>query len=120
MIKYQKKIKLLFFFVVFWIAATLLVISLSPGISKKTIASKKNNALPAISKSELIKFNGEDSKKPIYIALEGFVYDVTAGKKFYVPGAPYHYLAGKDSTQELKLFGANLIKNKYPVVAVLQ
>ncbi len=68
---------------------------------------------------ELKKYDGTDPKLPIYIALDGLVYDVTSGSKFYVPGGSYHYLAGKDSSAELHLVGGDIIKRKYPVVGKL-
>ncbi len=72
-----------------------------------------------ITAEELKKYDGTDPKLPIYIALDGLIYDVTAGSKFYTPGGPYHYLAGKDSSAELHLIGGDIIKRKYPVVGKL-
>ncbi|XP_056424261.1 neudesin isoform X2 [Hyla sarda] len=37
--------------------------------------------------------------QPIYMAVKGAVFDVSAGKEFYGKGAPYNALAGKDSTR---------------------
>lgn len=65
----------------------------------------------------LSEFNGTNPDKPIYLALDGFVYDVTAGKTFYQTGGTYHFLAGKDSSGELHVAGAGIIKRKYPVIA---
>ncbi len=75
--------------------------------------------LPVFSLSDLAAFNGTDSQKPIYLAMDGFVYDVSEGKKFYEPGGSYHYLAGRDSSQELHIAGGMIIKQKYPVVGIL-
>jgi len=66
--------------------------------------------------AELAQYIGVDPTKPILLALDGLVYDVTAGREFYQPGGSYHDLAGKDSSNELHLFGGNIIKRKYPVV----
>ncbi len=66
---------------------------------------------------ELSGFDGTDPDKPIYLALDGFVYDVSAGKSYYVAGGTYHFLAGKDSSEELHIAGAGIIKRKYPVIA---
>ena len=68
---------------------------------------------------ELKKYDGSDPGLPIYIALNGDVYDVTAGKEFYQTGGPYHYLAGRDSSVELNLIGGSIIKSKYPVIGQL-
>ena len=39
---------------------------------------------------ELAEYDGTDPNKPILMALMGNIYDVTSGKEFYGPGAPYH------------------------------
>lgn len=68
---------------------------------------------------ELAKYNGDEESLPIYLALDGYVYDVSAGKAdFYGPGQPYHDLAGKDSSVLLGMFGGEIIKQKYQVVGV--
>lgn len=79
----------------------------------------KANALASqidLTVEELSEFDGTDPEKPIYIGMEGYIYDVTQGKKYYQPDGSYHYLAGKDSTIDLKIAGGDIIKKKYPVV----
>lgn len=68
---------------------------------------------------ELKKYDGTDPKLPIYLVLDGNVYDVTRGSEFYKVGGPYHYLAGKDSSFELHIVGGDIIKRKYPVIGRL-
>jgi predicted heme/steroid binding protein len=70
--------------------------------------------------SELQKFNGTDAKLPIYLAMDGYVYDVTNGRDFYAPGGPYHYLAGKDSSADLHIAGGSIIRAKYPIVGIFR
>ncbi|MCL4417326.1 MAG: cytochrome b5 domain-containing protein [Patescibacteria group bacterium] len=89
-------------------------------LSKKRIVLSGKTNLPLISKEELKNYDGGNPNKPIYIGLDGYVYDVTTGKKFYQKGGAYHYLAGKDSTNELKFFGGDIIKRKYPIIAILK
>jgi len=48
--------------------------------------------------SEIARYDGSDSTKPILLAVKGRVYDVTKGKQHYQPGGSYHYLAAKDCT----------------------
>ncbi|KAG8443775.1 hypothetical protein GDO86_009090 [Hymenochirus boettgeri] len=48
---------------------------------------------------DLATYNGEKTDQPIYMAVKGAVFDVSAGKEFYGKGAPYNALAGKDSTR---------------------
>ena len=74
--------------------------------------------LPTYTSASLAAYNGERNDLPIYVALDGYVYDVTAGKSYYLPGGTYHSIAGKDASGELHLFGGNIIKEKYPVVGV--
>ena len=69
--------------------------------------------------TELSGYSGNDPSKPILLALDGLVYDVTAGKEYYRPGGSYHDLAGKDSSKLLHLVGGDIIKRKYPVVGTL-
>lgn len=82
--------------------------------SHRQVAAKTN--LLTFSAQELSQYDGTDPNKPIYIALNGNVYDVTKGKKFYIPGGPYHDLAGKDSSVELNKFGGKIIEHKYPII----
>ena len=86
--------------------------------SKQSSAQSAKN-LPIMTANQLSAYDGTDPKKPIYLGFEGNVYDVTAGKEYYVPGGTYHFLAGKDSTAELHIAGGDIIKTKYPIVARL-
>lgn len=73
--------------------------------------------IPSFTMESISQFNGEDDSKPIYIAFDGYVYDVTPGRnEFYGPGKSYNYLTGKDSTAELSIAGGTIIKNKYKIV----
>ncbi len=82
-------------------------------------SSLNNQVLKTFTEQDLKEFNGEDDNKPIYIGLNGKVYDVSAGREFYRTDGPYHYLAGKDSSIELNLFGPTIITNKYKPIGVL-
>ncbi|KAI1005883.1 hypothetical protein K3495_g2337 [Podosphaera aphanis] len=48
---------------------------------------------------QLSSFNGIDPAKPILLAINGTVYDVTLGRHFYGPGGSYHFFAGKDASR---------------------
>lgn len=69
--------------------------------------------------ADIRPFDGSNDNKPIYIGLNGLVYDVSAGREFYNLKGPYHYLAGRDSSIELNQIGGGIIKRKYPVVGKL-
>merc|ERR1712071_265869 len=51
-----------------------------------------------ISPSELAKYNGSNPSLPIYLAIKGTVFDVTAKKEMYGPGGSYNIFAGKDGS----------------------
>ena len=77
------------------------------------------DSLPKFTEEQLAPYNGSDLSKPIYIGLNGYVYDVSAGAEYYKEGGSYHYLCGRDSSTELNLIGGDIIKRKYPIVGVL-
>lgn len=86
-------------------------------VDKQATVSAKN--LPVISKAKLKAFDGVKNQK-IYLGFDCLVYDVTAGKEsYYGLGKDYHYLVGRDATEQLNIFGGGIIKTKYPVVGIL-
>ena len=89
-------------------------------LQPKTIVSttQKQN-LPSFSRSELSRYNGTNPDEPIFIGLDGYVYDVTLGKEYYITGGAYHDIAGTDASKDLHIFGGDIIKTKYPIVGVL-
>lgn len=54
-----------------------------------------------ISISKLAEHTGTDSSKPIYVAIKGTVFDVTAKREMYGPGGSYSVFAGKDGSRGL-------------------
>lgn len=64
-------------------------------------------------------YNGTNPDLPILMAVDGKVYDVSSGERFYAPGKSYAYLAGKDATTPLQIVGTETITDKYPVVGIL-
>jgi predicted heme/steroid binding protein len=48
---------------------------------------------------ELTKYDGPDPTKPIYLALNGTIYDVSASPQTYGPGGSYHFFAGRDAAR---------------------
>ena len=50
--------------------------------------------------SELLPHNGSNGG-PVYLAVRGQVFDVSAGRNFYGPGGPYENFAGRDASRGL-------------------
>lgn len=46
-----------------------------------------------------MKYDGSNPNTPIYLALNGTIYDVTAGRSMYGPGGSYHFFAGRDASR---------------------
>lgn len=57
--------------------------------------------VPAITltDAELALYNGEDPTKPIYVAVNGSVFDVSANPQVYGPLGGYHFFAGRDAAR---------------------
>ncbi|KAG9246718.1 putative membrane steroid-binding protein 2 [Calycina marina] len=49
--------------------------------------------------AELAQYDGTDPTKPIYLAINGTIYDVSVGARHYGPGGSYHFFAGADSSR---------------------
>ncbi|KAI0163289.1 hypothetical protein BJ166DRAFT_291033 [Pestalotiopsis sp. NC0098] len=49
--------------------------------------------------AELSAHDGTDPEKPIYLAINGTVYDVSANRRTYGPGGSYHVFAGVDAAR---------------------
>lgn len=60
--------------------------------------------------SELAKHDGSDPSLPIYVAIKGDIFDVTANKDAYGPGAGYSVFTGKDASKVKKNVG--LVKSE--------
>lgn len=78
-----------------------------------------DTSLRVYSAEELKLFDGTQLGKPIYLGFEGLVYDVSKGAEYYAVSGTYHYLAGRDATNELHVAGGAIIKAKYPVIGRL-
>jgi predicted heme/steroid binding protein len=58
-----------------------------------------------ISPKDLLQYDGSDPSKPIYVAIKGRVFDVSAKKEMYGKGAGYNIFAGKDASKGLGACG---------------
>lgn len=48
---------------------------------------------------ELSAFDGSDPEKPVYLAVNGTVFDVSNGRNHYGAGGPYNVFAGTDASR---------------------
>jgi predicted heme/steroid binding protein len=92
----------------------------SENAAPPSLQETQRETLRDFTANELSQYDGASTTLPIYIGLDGYVYDVTEGRRFYAPGAVYHYLAGKDSSKSLHIMGADIIKQKYPIIGILK
>lgn len=53
---------------------------------------------------ELRKYDGTQPDGRVLVAVNGNVYDVTKGKRFYGPGGPYAAFGGRDASRGLATF----------------
>jgi len=100
-----------------------ILVFISIWLFSNTVLAPKSQSVLGLSatmtEQELSKYNGNDPNLPIYIGLNGLVYDVTEGRSYYDSNGTYHYLAGKDSSNELNLIGGDIIVSKYKPIAKL-
>jgi predicted heme/steroid binding protein len=47
----------------------------------------------------LKKYDGTNPDLPIYLAINGTIYDVSNGRRHYGPGGSYHFFAGADASR---------------------
>jgi len=66
-----------------------------------------------VSLHELSQYDGSDTTGRILVAVNGKVFDVTRGKRFYGPGGPYSSFAGHDASRALAMFQTDLVKDEY-------
>lgn len=52
-----------------------------------------------LSPEELSAYDGQDPDKPLYLAINGTIYDVSNGRRIYGPGGSYNYFAGVDAAR---------------------
>ncbi|KAJ5433888.1 Cytochrome b5 [Penicillium cf. griseofulvum] len=49
--------------------------------------------------SQLSLYNGTDTTLPLYVAVNGTIFDVSANRMIYGPGGSYNFFAGRDATR---------------------
>uniref|UniRef100_T1IHL6 Cytochrome b5 heme-binding domain-containing protein n=1 Tax=Strigamia maritima TaxID=126957 RepID=T1IHL6_STRMM len=62
---------------------------------------------------QMREFDGRSASGRILVAVNGKVFDVTRGKKFYGQGGPYAAFAGRDASRGLATFSVEAIQDDY-------
>jgi len=63
--------------------------------------------------AELKVFDGNQTDGRVLVAVNGNVYDVTRGKRFYGPGGPYAAFGGRDASRGLATFSVTASELEY-------
>jgi predicted heme/steroid binding protein len=71
--------------------------SSSSKLSSTSIPSTHNKL--QLTDAELLSYTGAEPSNPIYLAINGTIFDVSAGRSFYGPGGHYGHFAGRDATR---------------------
>ncbi|KAJ2938861.1 hypothetical protein O0L34_g18490 [Tuta absoluta] len=73
--------------------------------------------LPKIRKdmtvAELRQFDGTQADGRVLVAVNGWIFDVTRGRRFYGPGGPYAAFGGKDASRGLATFSVTSSDKEY-------
>lgn len=72
---------------------------LSTSICRVTAANIRQQGPRYMTLEELSAYDGTDPSKPIYLAINGTIYDVTQGARIYGPDGSYHFFAGCDASR---------------------
>ncbi|EME85560.1 uncharacterized protein MYCFIDRAFT_150623 [Pseudocercospora fijiensis CIRAD86] len=73
----------------------------TPWWSRPNALAAKLRSPVILSEAQLLAYDGSDESLPIYLAVNGTLYDVTggSGRRIYGPGGPYHVFAGRDAAR---------------------
>ncbi|XP_043658899.1 membrane-associated progesterone receptor component 1 [Drosophila teissieri] len=82
------------------------------------VAKPSEPQLPKIRRDftvkELRQYDGNQPDGRVLVAVNGIVYDVSKGRRFYGPGGPYATFAGRDASRNLANFSVEAIdKDEY-------
>lgn len=65
---------------------------LHPNVALCTLMRLYPQPQTVFTPEQLGKYDGSDKTKPVYLAIDGDVYDVTASRRIYGPLGPYHVM----------------------------
>ncbi|RFU31931.1 hypothetical protein B7463_g4399, partial [Scytalidium lignicola] len=70
-----------------------------PNFTRLDVLKSWLNGPIQLTDEELKLYDGFNQDLPIYLAVNGTIYDVTAGRKHYGPHGSYHFFAGADASR---------------------
>ncbi|CAH0717432.1 unnamed protein product, partial [Brenthis ino] len=83
----------------------------------KTTVEVQLSELPKIRKdmtvAELRKYDGTQADGRVLVAVNGWIFDATRGRRFYGPGGPYAAFGGKDASRGLATFSVTSSDKEY-------
>ncbi|KPI91114.1 PREDICTED: membrane-associated progesterone receptor component 1 [Papilio xuthus] len=85
--------------------------------SKSTKVAAVLPELPKLRKdmtvAELRQYDGSQPDGRVLVAVNGWIFDVTRGRRFYGPGGPYAAFGGKDASRGLATFSVTSSDKEY-------
>ncbi|CAG4988071.1 unnamed protein product [Parnassius apollo] len=85
--------------------------------SKFNKVAVESPALPKLRKdmtvAELRQYDGTQADGRVLVAVNGWIFDVTRGRRFYGPGGPYAAFGGKDASRGLATFSVTSSDKEY-------
>jgi predicted heme/steroid binding protein len=70
-----------------------------PYVKHQAVDNSPQRGQVTLTDAELLQYDGSDPTKPIYLALNGTIYDVSSSPQTYGPGGSYHFFAGRDAAR---------------------
>ncbi|KAJ5704215.1 hypothetical protein N7493_011353 [Penicillium malachiteum] len=70
-----------------------------PWYTRWPVISQAIKGAVNLTPAELALYNGSDESLPIYLAVNGSIFDVSANPAMYGPGGSYNFFAGRDATR---------------------
>ncbi|PSN66823.1 DNA damage response protein [Corynespora cassiicola Philippines] len=86
--------------VLFSLLGFLIYLRLKPATPQTLPRAPPPTVFRTFTPPELFPYNGLNGM-PVYLAVRGRIFDVTAGRNFYGPGGPYANFAGRDASRGL-------------------
>lgn len=67
--------------------------------SAEPSAAASGSGKQDLTDADLKAYDGSDPDKPLYLAIDGRIFDVSSGRHFYGPGGHYGHFAGRDASR---------------------